>query len=110
MFDDGEDMFGEEDSPGVDIFNKPKAAPKQVHSGITSRLFLLYPVFTSFQQSFIELGRYGRRRTISACYILYFFLKNDAPVSKTKNPSALFDGEEEDLFSSSKVRSQQLYI
>lgn len=39
-----------------------------------------------------------------------FFLKNDAPVSKTKSPGGLFDGEEEDLFSSSKVLSQQLYI
>uniref|UniRef100_K1QYB9 Protein FAM21A n=1 Tax=Magallana gigas TaxID=29159 RepID=K1QYB9_MAGGI len=56
LFDDGDGMFGEEDSPGVDIFNKPKASPKQ----------------------------------------------NDAPVSKTKSPSALFDGEEDDLFSSSK--------
>lgn len=49
LFDDGDDMFGEEDSPGVDIFNKPKAAPKQVHvrNGITSWSFLLYSVFKS---------------------------------------------------------------
>lgn len=43
-------------------------------------------------------------------YSELFFLKNDAPVSKTKSPGGLFDGEEDDLFSSSKVLSQQLFI
>ena len=31
LFDEGNDMFGEEDSPGVDIFNKADAAPKLVN-------------------------------------------------------------------------------
>lgn len=31
MFDEGNDMFGEEDSPGVDIFNKAEGAPKLVN-------------------------------------------------------------------------------
>ena len=31
LFDEGNDMFGEEDSPGVDIFNKADGAPKLVN-------------------------------------------------------------------------------
>lgn len=43
-------------------------------------------------------------------YFDFFFFKNDAPVSKTKGSGGLFDGGEDDLFSSSKVLCQQLNI
>ena len=46
LFDEGNDMFGEEDSPGVDIFNKADGAPKLVNI-FCVYMDLIFAIFVS---------------------------------------------------------------
>ena len=46
LFDEGNDMFGEEDSPGVDIFNKAEGAPKLVNI-FCVYMDLIFAIFVS---------------------------------------------------------------
>ena len=46
LFDEGNDMFGEEDSPGVDIFNKADGAPKLVNIFYVY-MYIIFAIFVS---------------------------------------------------------------